>query len=68
MYFNQAVENYALAVVMSYTRSKSQSWFVLSTVAGLPHYVHMLNFEDVHSPIDKEVQQVNEIWLKRLER
>ncbi len=39
--------------LMSYTRSTSQSWFVPSTVAGFSHYVHMLNFEDVHSPVDK---------------
>jgi len=31
--------------LMSYTRSTSQSWFVASTIAGLPHYVHILNFE-----------------------
>ena len=39
--------------LMSYTAQLSQGWFVPSTVAGLPRYVHMLNFEDVHSPVDK---------------
>ena len=52
--------------LMSYTRSTSQSWLVLSAIAGLQHYVHILNFEDVHPPVDKEVQQVNETWLERI--
>jgi len=39
--------------LMSYTRSTPQGWFVPSTVAGLPYYVLILNFEDVHSPVDK---------------
>jgi len=38
---------------MSYIPQLSQSWLVASTIAGLPHYVHIFNFEDVHSPVDK---------------
>ena len=44
----------------------SQSWFVLSAIAGLQHYVHILNFEDVHPPVDKELHQVNQVRLERI--
>ncbi|MDO9580588.1 MAG: hypothetical protein Q7J06_08480 [Bacteroidales bacterium] len=49
-----------------YSLELSQSWLVASTIAGLPHYVHIINFEDVHSPVDKEVHRVNQNWLERI--
>ncbi len=53
--------------VMSYTRSTSQSWFVASTITSFSHYVHMLNFEDVHSPVDKASLRDDSILVFRIQ-
>ena len=57
-------ENCAPVEVMSYTRSLSQGWFVASTVAGLPHYVHILNLEDVHANPNNQAR-VQVVYLLR---
>jgi len=40
--------------------------FVASPIAGLSHYVLILNLEDAHSPVDESVHQVNPNWLERI--
>ena len=52
--------------VMSYIPSTISKLACRKHIAGLPHYVHILNFEDVHSPVDKEVHQVNQVRLERI--